>query len=62
MEIDLFSSPFDDTAVDFLENMNVPVFKVTSFEIVDLPLLRKIANTGIPIIMSMGMATLAEIH
>ena len=59
--IDLFSAPFDDTAVDFLESMEVPVFKVASFENVDLPLLRRIARTGKPIIMSTGMATLAEI-
>ncbi len=59
--MDLFSTPFDFTAVDFLENMNVPVHKIASFECVDLPLLRKIARTGKPIIMSTGMATLAEI-
>jgi N-acetylneuraminate synthase len=59
--IDLFSTPFDDSAVDFLEAMHVPVYKVASFEIVDLPLLRKISRTGKPIIMSTGMATLEEI-
>jgi N-acetylneuraminate synthase len=59
--IDLFSTPFDDTAVDFLEEMDVPAHKVASFENVDLPLLRKIARTGKPIIMSTGMATLGEI-
>lgn len=57
----LFSTPFDETAVDFLEQMDVPCYKVASFEVVDLPLLRKIARTGKPIIMSTGMATLAEI-
>jgi pseudaminic acid synthase len=60
--MDLFSTPFDYTAVDFLEKMDVPVYKVASFELVDLTLLRKIAQTGKPIIMSTGMATLAEIN
>lgn len=59
--LDLFSAPFDDTAVDFLERMDVPAYKVASFENVDLPLLRRIAQTHKPIIMSTGMAELAEI-
>lgn len=56
-----FSTPFDDTAVDFLESLQVPVHKVASFELVDLPLLRAVARTGRPVILSTGMASLAEI-
>jgi N-acetylneuraminate synthase len=59
--LDLFSTPFDDTAVDFLERLDVPAYKVASFENGDIPLLRRIAQTGKPIILSTGMATLAEI-
>lgn len=59
--LDLFSTPFDWTAVDFLEDMGVPVFKVASPEVLDIPLLEKIAAAGKPIIMSNGMASLAEV-
>lgn len=59
--MDCFSTPFDAGAVDFLEGMCVPCHKVASFESGDIPLLKKIASTGKPVILSTGMATLAEI-
>lgn len=60
--LDFFSTPFDATAVDFLEEMEVVAYKVASFELVDVPLLTAIARTGKPVILSTGMATLAEIE
>lgn len=61
LDMDLFSSPFDLTAVEFLQAMDVPAFKIASFELNDIPLIRAVARTGKPTIMSTGMATLSEI-
>jgi pseudaminic acid synthase len=61
LDMHLFSSAFDDTAVDFLEEMNVPAHKLASFELIDIGLIRKMAGTGKPLIMSTGMGSEDEI-
>jgi len=60
--MDFFSTPYDDTSVEFLKEMDIPLYKIASFEVNDIPLIKKIAAVGKPIIMSTGMATLEEIE
>lgn len=62
LNIPIFSTPFDKTAVDFLEDLNNPIMKIASFELVDIPLIKYAASKGRPMIMSTGIATLEEIQ
>ena len=59
--VEILSTPFDETAADFLDDLDVPAFKIASFELTDIPLIRHIAKKGKPLIMSTGLASLHEI-
>lgn len=61
-KIQIFSTPFDETSVDFLEKLNCPIYKIASFELTDLPLIKKVASLKKPMIISTGIATLKEIE
>ena len=60
-DITIFSSPFDETAVNLLQELNAPAYKIASFELIDLPLIRRAAECGKPLLMSTGMANLSEV-